>query len=1041
MSHSVLKLWSTASVRNRPQAPRRRDLRLRLEQLEDRLVPSTFNAATVSDLIADIKASNTAGGANTINLTAATNAPYILAAVDNTTDGATGLPVIAAKDKLIIVGNGDTVARSTATGTPAFRLFDVASRASLTLQNLTLQAGLAFGSGVSAEGGAIYNQGTLDLNGVTVQNNVAQGQFVPAQRGGQPASGGGIYSGGSLTLEGNTKVQNNQALGGNGASFFNGFPGGAGYGGGVYVAGGAVNLTSDNLSSNWACGGTGYGSGAGAFGGALYVAGGTVMLSNDNLTSNAAKGSGGGNGSAFGGALCVAGGTVTLTSNTLSSNTAQGGPGSRSGHYGQYHYVPGGNGFGGALYAGGGTLTLGNDTVTGNTAQGSGVYPGLGEGGGLYIAAAATVYLDAFTLANTVNNTASTSNNDIFGSYIGPHILVGGFPSPTTAGVAGSFTVTATDASGNTNTGYTGTVHFSSSDPQAILPADYNFTAADQGVHTFTAALKTAGTQAITVIDKNTPILTSTQSGIAVNPAAASALGVSGFPSPLTAGLAGSITVTAMDAYGNTATGYSGTVAFASSDGQANLPAAYTFTAADLGSHTFSATLKTAGTQSIAAMDKAAPAITGAESGIVISAASASRLSVASPASTTAGTAFSITVSALDAFNNVVTSYKGTVSFTSTDSSAVLPGPYTFTAADNGMRTFTGGVTLKTAGSQTIAATGTALPAGVISWWPGEGNANDIAGANNGTLVGGVTFAPGLVGQAFSLNGVDASVNFGSAPAFAVQDFTLDAWVSVDPAQNIGDRRVLSRDDAVVEPDSVRQMYVLKSSSGAGGDGCPRIEIMKGGVFTAVTAPSPLTAGFHHLAATRSGNIVSLYVDGVMVASTTTTITGTISPNAPLVLGQVSPADQSEFFQGLADEVDLFGRALSPAEIQWIYNAGSAGKQNMTTIGGSASVTVSPATASAVVVTGLPSAASVPFSITVTALDSYGNVATGYAGTIHFTSTDLTAALPPDTSFMGADDGVLTFTGIVARKRGTQMITVTDMLFSSITGSDVFNVP
>jgi len=273
-----------------------------------------------------------------------------------------------------------------------------------------------------------------------------------------------------------------------------------------------------------------------------------------------------------------------------------------------------------------------------------------------------------------------------------------------------------------------------------------------------------------------------------------------------------------------------------------------------------------------------------------------------------------------------------------------------------------------------------------------------------------------------------------------VQDFTLDAWVSVDPAQNIGERRVLSRDDAVVEPDSVRQMYVLKSSSGAGGDGCARIEIMKGGVFTAVTAPSPLTAGFHHLAATRSGNILSLYVDGVMVASTTTTITGPISPNAPLVLGQVSPADNSEFFQGLADEVDLFGRALSPAEIQWIYNAGSAGKQHIT-ITGSASVSVNPAAASTLVVAGFPSAAGVPFSITVTALDSYGNVATGYMGTIYFTSTDLTATLPPDTSFAGADHGVHTFTGIVARKSGTQTITVTDMLFSSITGSDVFYVP
>src|SRR5271157_3798543 len=98
MSHSVLKRWSTASVRNRPQAPRRRDLRLRLEQLEDRLVPSTFNAATVSDLIADINKANVARGSNTIVLAA--NTTFDLTAVNNTTKGANGLPVIAKNDRL-----------------------------------------------------------------------------------------------------------------------------------------------------------------------------------------------------------------------------------------------------------------------------------------------------------------------------------------------------------------------------------------------------------------------------------------------------------------------------------------------------------------------------------------------------------------------------------------------------------------------------------------------------------------------------------------------------------------------------------------------------------------------------------------------------------------------------------------------------------------------------------------------------------------------------------------------------------------------------
>ena len=80
---------------------------------------------------------------------APTTSPYVLTAVDNYHRRRTGLPVIAANDNLTIVGNGDTIERSTAAGTPAFRLFDVAAGASLTLQNLTLQGGLASEEGLA----------------------------------------------------------------------------------------------------------------------------------------------------------------------------------------------------------------------------------------------------------------------------------------------------------------------------------------------------------------------------------------------------------------------------------------------------------------------------------------------------------------------------------------------------------------------------------------------------------------------------------------------------------------------------------------------------------------------------------------------------------------------------------------------------------------------------------------------------------------------------------------------------------------------------
>jgi hypothetical protein len=64
-------------------------------------------------------------------------------------------------------------------------------------------------------------------------------------------------------------------------------------------------------------------------------------------------------------------------------------------------------------------------------------------------------------------------------------------------------------------------------------------------------------------------------------------------------------------------------------------------------------------------------------------------------------------VTAVDAFSNIATSYLGTVHFTSSDNQAVLPGNYTFKAADAGVHVFTNGVTLTTSSSQTVTATDT----------------------------------------------------------------------------------------------------------------------------------------------------------------------------------------------------------------------------------------------------------------------------------------------------------------------------------------------
>lgn len=193
---------------------------------------------------------------------------------------------------------------------------------------------------------------------------------------------------------------------------------------------------------------------------------------------------------------------------------------------------------------------------------------------------------------------------------------------------------------------------------------------------------------------------------VQVSPAAASTMTMSSFPSPVTAGASGSFTVTLKDAYGNVATGYTGTVHITSSDGKAVLPANYTFTSVDAGKHTFTATLKTAGTQSIAATDTVNASLHATDSGITVRSAAASKFIVVAPSSVTHGVPFRLTIQVEDVFGNIVTGYTGTIHFSSTDKWGALPANYTFTAGDAGVHTFTG-VVLRTKGNQTVTVTDT----------------------------------------------------------------------------------------------------------------------------------------------------------------------------------------------------------------------------------------------------------------------------------------------------------------------------------------------
>ncbi len=589
-------------------------------------------------------------------------------------------------------------------------------------------------------------------------------------------------------------------------------------------------------------------------------------------------------------------------------------------------------------------------------------------------------------------------------------LMVSGFASPVAAGTAGSITVTAKDAYGNVATGYGGTIHFSSSDPQAALPADYAFTAADHGVHTFSATLKTAGTQALTAADTTTGSLTGTQSGIIVTAAAAATLVVTGFPSPTVADTAGAFTVTAQDAYGNVAVGYTGTVHFGSSDPRAVLPANYTFTAGDHGAHTFTATLKTAGTQALTATDTATGTITGAQSGIVITAAAAATLTLAGfPSPITAGTAATFTVTVRDAFGNVAAGYTGTIHFSSSDPQAALPADYTFTAADQGIHTFS--ATLTTAGTQSLTATDTTTgsltgtQAGIMVN-PGSTSVLLVFGFPSPTTAG----TPGGV----EVIAEDAFGNVTPGYTGTVHLTSSDPQAALE-----GDHTFTAADNGryafgvVLYTAGMQSITAADTDDGSLTGTQDGIMVMAGAATTfAVTGfPSPVAAGtpgtITVTALDAYGNVAVSYTGTVHLSST--------DPQAQL--------DADYTFTTADQGIHTFNAILYTAGTQAL-TATDVANTNLTGTQDGIQVVPGPVSqfplaAPASIVAGMP------FSLTVYAEDQYGNIVPDYTGTVHFTSTDAQAVLPPDYTFTVDDAGVHTFTVVLATA-GDQTITTTD---------------
>lgn len=224
-----------------------------------------------------------------------------------------------------------------------------------------------------------------------------------------------------------------------------------------------------------------------------------------------------------------------------------------------------------------------------------------------------------------------------------------------------------------------------------------------------------------------------------------------------------------------------------------------------------------------------------------------------------------------------------------------------------------------------------AAPADMVAWWAGDGNANDSQGSSGAVLENGASFGTGEVGLGFRLDGVDDYVLVPDNSSIDLPGaITVDAWIN---PTNIGttNQAIINKSDVSTNQEAFTfqitptgSLEFLVSGSGDTSN------------FTGVTTADNIVQPgvFTHVAATfdPSTQAVRIYVNGNEVATTaitgSTNVTALFDSNQPIRIGaELNQNGQlAGFFGGVIDEVELFSRALNPAEIGSLFSAGSAGK-------------------------------------------------------------------------------------------------------------------
>jgi len=333
-------------------------------------------------------------------------------------------------------------------------------------------------------------------------------------------------------------------------------------------------------------------------------------------------------------------------------------------------------------------------------------------------------------------------------------------------------------------------------------------------------------------------------------------------------------------------------------------------------------------------------------------------------------------------------------------------------------------------------------PSSLVSWWRAEGNALDTSGGLVGTAASGMTYTAGKVGQAFNFSGVynSATPAYVTVPDnprlnFGTHEFSIAVWIKTT---NTGStkRMVTKR-----IPNGATAWYSLVANNGK--------IYFETGVNNITSVATVADGQWHHVAVTRdpassSARKYHLYIDGVEDSSVADS--GANLDNAcPLELGKwFNENYYTGIYSGQIDELQFFNRALASTEVQYIYNAGSAGlalTPTVTEIAPSSGFAFGGATIT-ITGSGLNNATAVKFGATDAAGFSAGSdtqlTATSPAGVVGQIS-DITVTTPGGTSATSSADQFSYTLQYQAQNQnsGTPYATLATALAEALAGAEI----